>query len=135
VNSLSEDEYGDLLGDEAESFHQYDAMANTEALLDAAGDVTRYKYTAFGEVSAYSVNGGAWQREDWNSLPLAQGVNMMAGGKKHYYLDLETGVYLLGGGNSDGGGRYYDAATGRFLSEDPKRAWRRNLEHRAGARG
>jgi RHS repeat-associated protein len=41
---------------------------------------------------------------------------MMAGGKKQYYLDMESALYLLGGGNN---GRYYDAATGRFLSEDP----------------
>ena len=40
----------------------------------------------------------------------------MAGGKKQYYLDMESALYLLGGGNN---GRYYDAATGRFLSEDP----------------
>ena len=39
-----------------------------------------------------------------------------AGGKKQYYLDQEMALYLLGGGNN---GRYYDAATGRFLSEDP----------------
>ena len=41
---------------------------------------------------------------------------MMAGGKKQYYLDMESALYLLGGGNN---GRYYDAATGRFMSEDP----------------
>ena len=39
-----------------------------------------------------------------------------AGGKKQYYLDREIALYLLGSGNN---GRYYDAATGRFLSEDP----------------
>ena len=39
-----------------------------------------------------------------------------AGGKKQYYLDQEMALYLLGSGNN---GRYYDAATGRFLSEDP----------------
>ena len=39
-----------------------------------------------------------------------------AGGKKQYYLDQEIALYLLGSGNN---GRYYDAATGRFLSEDP----------------
>ncbi len=39
-----------------------------------------------------------------------------AGGKKQYYLDQEIALYLLGGGNN---GRYYDAVTGRFLSEDP----------------
>ena len=39
-----------------------------------------------------------------------------AGGKKQYYLDQEIALYLLGSGNN---GRYYDAVTGRFLSEDP----------------
>ena len=39
-----------------------------------------------------------------------------AGGKKQYYLDQEIALYLLGSGNN---GRYYDATTGRFLSEDP----------------
>ena len=41
---------------------------------------------------------------------------MLAGGKKQYYLDQEIALYLLGSGNN---GRYYDATTGRFLSEDP----------------
>ena len=42
--------------------------------------------------------------------------NMLAGGKKQYYLDQEIALYLLGSGDN---GRYYDATTGRFLSEDP----------------
>jgi RHS repeat-associated protein len=47
---------------------------------------------------------------------------MIAGGKKQYYLDLETALYLLGSGMN---GRYYDPATARFMSENPQR-------HRAG---
>jgi hypothetical protein len=48
---------------------------------------------------------------------------MLAGGQKFYYLDFETAMFLLGGGSN---GRYYDAATGRFVSEDRIRygAWR-----------
>ncbi len=42
--------------------------------------------------------------------------NMLAGGKKQYYLDQEIALYLLGSGNN---GRYYDASAGRFVSEDP----------------
>ncbi len=54
--------------------------------------------------------------EDWQNLPLDFTSNMIAGGKKQYYLDMEITLYLLGCGNN---GRYYDPLTGRFLSEDP----------------
>ncbi len=63
-----------------------------------------------------NLDGGSWTAEDWTTLPLDFTSNMMAGGKKQYYLGMESALYLLGGGNN---GRYYDAATGRFLSEDP----------------
>jgi len=113
------EEFGDLIGEDGEYIHQYDAQANTNALLDNTGTVSaQYKYFAFGEVSAVSLDGGGWTAEDWQSLPLDLTSNMMAGGKKQYYLDMESALYLLGGGNN---GRYYDAATGRFLSEDPTR--------------
>jgi RHS repeat-associated protein len=116
------DEFGDLIGEEGESVHQYDALANTEALLDDLGQVeARYKYTAFGEVAAVSVENGPWSVNDWPDLPPQLTTQMLAGGKKHYYLDSETSLYLLGSGNTDGGGRYYDAATARFTSEDPDR--------------
>ncbi len=65
-----------------------------------------------------NLDGGYWTAEDLTTLPLDFTSNMMAGGKKQYYLDMESALYLLGGGNN---GRYYDAATGRFLSEDPTR--------------
>ena len=111
------EEFGDLIGEDGEYIHQYDAQANTNALLDNTGTVSaQYKYYAFGEVSAVSIDGGSWTAEDWTTLPLDFTSNMMAGGKKQYYLDMESALYLLGGGNN---GRYYDAATGRFLSEDP----------------
>jgi len=70
----------------------------------------QYKYTAFGEVAAVSIEGGAWSKEDWETLPLELSTNMLAGGRKQYYLDPETALYLLGSGND---GRYYDPATAR----------------------
>ena len=72
-----------------------------------------------------SVAGGPWAAEDWQDLPLDLTTHMLAGGRKQYYLDLETSLYLLGAGQTAGGGRYYDAAAGRFTSEDP-------IRHQAG---
>ncbi|NNM88460.1 MAG: hypothetical protein HKL95_08065 [Phycisphaerae bacterium] len=110
------EEFGDLIGEDGQYIHQYDAQANTNALLDDTGTVqAQHKYYAFGQVSAVSIDGGAWTAEDWQSLPLDFTSNMLAGGKKQYYLDQEIALYLLGSGNK---GRYYDATTGRFLSED-----------------
>ena len=117
--SSTTDEFGDLIGENGEFAHQYDAMANTEALLDEAGVVhARYKYTAFGEISAVSIDGGAWSANDWPDLPPALSTEMLAGGKKQYYLDQEISLYLLGGGTN---GRYYDPGTASFISEDPIR--------------
>jgi RHS repeat-associated protein len=131
-----DEEYGDLLGEEDGSkyTHQFDAQANTAALLDEFGQVAaRFKYYAFGQVAAVSVEGDAWSTlsvEQWAELTVDAWANMpleiasplaCAGGQKQYYLDRETQLYLLGCGNNDGGGRYYDAAAGRFLSEDPDR--------------
>ena len=76
----------------------------------------RYKYTAFGEVHAVSIAGGAWTAEDWTSLPLAFTTQMLAGGRKQYFLDSEMGLYLLGSGSNPG--RCYDPSMGRFLSEE-----------------
>ena len=113
------DEFGDLIGEDGQYIHQYDAQANTNALLDETGTVAaQHKYLAFGQVSAVSIDGGPWTAEDWESLPLDFTSNMLAGGRKQYYLDQEIALYLLGSGNN---GRYYDAAAGRFLSEDPTR--------------
>ncbi|MEA2710781.1 MAG: hypothetical protein QOF78_3382, partial [Phycisphaerales bacterium] len=56
------EEYGDLLGEEDGSMytHQFDAQANTAALLDEFGQVAaRFKYYAFGQVAAVSVEGDA----------------------------------------------------------------------------
>jgi hypothetical protein len=87
------EEFGDLIGEGDGESHAYDAQANTNALLDSAGTVeAQYKYRAFGQVDAVSVDGGAWSRENWASLPLALSSHMLAGGKKQYYLDMETAL-------------------------------------------
>ena len=79
------EEFGDLIGEDGEYIHQYDAQANTNALLDNTGAVSaQYKYFAFGQVSSVSIEGGSWTAEDWESLPLDFTSNMMAGGKKQY---------------------------------------------------
>jgi hypothetical protein len=92
----TQNEFGDLIGEGDGQSHAYDAQADTDALLDSTGTVeARYKYTAFGEVDAVSLDGGAWSREDWQSLPLELSSHMLAGGRKHYYLDMETALYLL----------------------------------------
>ncbi len=129
-----DDEYGDVLSegdDEAELYHQYDAQANGAMLSDDDGDPTRYKYLAFGlSISATAgwadLTAQGWAGmsvDDWGAFPVNGQSAMGAGGQKQYYLDPETGLYLLGmGGNGHtAGGRYYDPATGRFLSEDPIR--------------
>ena len=55
------DEFGNLIGDDSEYIHQYDAMANTNALLDASGMVeATYKYYAYGAVAAVAIEGDAW---------------------------------------------------------------------------
>jgi RHS repeat-associated protein len=73
---------------------------------------------------------GAMTADQWGELvtgpgglPVVSGAtdNLGMAGRKQYYLDPETRLYLLGGGNSDSGGRYYDPATARFTSEDPVR--------------
>ncbi len=101
-----------------------------DALLDTSGQVeAAYKYDAFGQVAAVAVEGDAWASltvdqwgnltvDQWAGLPVELTSNMLAGGKKQYYLDPETELYLLGSGTN---GRYYDAGIGRFVSEDPIR--------------
>jgi RHS repeat-associated protein len=135
--STTTDEFGDLIGEDGESAHVYDAQANTDALLDTSGMVeAKYKYTAFGQVNAVAIEGETWAtlsvdqwatmevdgwaglQVDWSEIPADLGTNMLAGGKKQYYLDPEIQLYLLGSGNN---GRYYDPSIGRFISEDPTR--------------
>jgi YD repeat-containing protein len=104
--SGTQDEFGDLVGEDGEFSHAYDAQANTDALLDDGGAVeARYKYRAFGQVAAVSVDGDAWaqlsaddwaaltadgwatMRVDWSALPPELTTHMLAGGRKGYYRD------------------------------------------------
>jgi RHS repeat-associated protein len=102
------DEYGDLVSQwgegEGSLYHQYDGQWSTEALIDDSQAVAaRYAHRAFGLQTMHS--GPADTAQTYV-------------GQKGYYRDDTLDLYLLGGGN---GGRYYDAAQGRFISEDPKR--------------
>ncbi len=144
--SDSTDEFGDLIGEDGEYIHQYDAQSATHALLDNTGSAVeaKYKYYAFGLPAAVSVGGSAWSNDtwaglsvnqwaamsvdDWAGLPVDLTTQMLAGGKKQYYMDPETQLYLLGSGQSGAGGvggRYYDPVTARFQSQDP-------IRHQAG---
>ena len=128
--TTADGEYGDLIGDDGAYAHQYDAQSATTCLTDNAGAVqAAYKYYAFGHVAAFAVDGDGWQSvapsewaagdpTAWADLPPELNTRMLAGGKKQYYFDPETRLHLLGTGTN---GRYYDAATGRFTSEDPIR--------------
>jgi RHS repeat-associated protein len=84
-------------------------QAAVNALIDDAGGVAgTYRFKAFG-LPETGGSGGA------------DPAGMTWGGGKQYYGDTELGLYLLGSGAQDGGGRYYDPATGKFVSDDP---WR-----------
>lgn len=103
--------YGDLISeydfeDDETYGHSYDAQWNTEALLDdGESQQASYKYRAFGLVAA-------------ETGPAQSKLTFV--GKQGYYRDEELGLYMLGASNGDGrGGRYYNPATARFLSEDP----------------
>ncbi len=109
------DGYGDLISEYQESggggeyYHQFDANANTNAIIDQSCSVPQqYRYQAFGLPipSDGSGDGGFG------------GSSLLWGGQKGYYYDADTQLYLLGAGTT---GRWYDPATGKFLSEDPTR--------------
>jgi RHS repeat-associated protein len=134
-SNIIDEPYGDLVSEwgeenagDGELYHQFDAQRSTNALSDDDGNMSGpYRYTAFGLNTSSS--GMAWEIlgvNDWAGMavgaggwsPLPVSLQFGAGGQKGYYLDTETGFYLLGSGS---GGRYYDPATGRFTTEDPIR--------------
>lgn len=110
--TYADNEYGDLISqyddveDESSYFH-YDAQWSTNALADAAGDVTdRWQYSAFG------LSDHATGTSDTPHTFV---------GKQGYYRDPELSLYLLGlsGNETRSGGRFYNPALGRFLVPDP----------------
>ena len=129
--TTTDQEFGDLISEDGDQYyHQYDAQACTNALLDSSGNVqATFKYYAYGQIASSSIDGDAWSTltvnqwasmtvDQWATLPLDISSAMGAMGQKQYYFDSETQFYLLGSGTN---GRYYDANTARFVSEDPVR--------------
>ena len=106
----TEDEYGDLVSEYDQSgtptsrYYTYDGLGSTDALVDPDGDVTdRYEYTAFG----FRAHTQGSSETPFTFV-----------GRQQYQRESEVDLYLLGGGNRAGGGRYYDPDVGRFLSKD-----------------
>jgi RHS repeat-associated protein len=95
------DEYGDLLSEydgAAASYHTYDALGSTDALLsDAEAETDRYAYRAFGQQEQHT---GASE----SSFTYV--------GQQNYYRDEELDLYLAGL-------RHLDPQTGQFTSKDP----------------
>ena len=107
------DGYGDLIseyqqsGGGGEYYHQFDANANSNAIIDDSCTVAqKYRYQAFGLPIPFDGTG------------TFGGSSLLWGGQKGYYFDADTQLYLLGAGTT---GREYDPSTGKFLSEDPTR--------------
>jgi YD repeat-containing protein len=98
------EEYGDLIGEDGEYLHQYDAQANTKPLLDASGRVrsiaamTRHRWWAVGTIEkAESPGRCCWITTSWR---------FGAGGGVHFLAGLEGfGVFFAPGGEEVWGER------------------------------
>src|SRR6516225_6615140 len=94
----TEEQYGNLLsayGGGQATYYAYDGLGSTDALLNPDGtSPDRYAYRAFGLESHLS--GTDDNRATWV-------------GQQGYYDDRESGLYFLKA-------RYYDPATGKFIS-------------------
>jgi RHS repeat-associated protein len=97
----ADSEYGSLISqyDGAGTlYHEFDALGSTQGLLDdAQAETDKYVYRAFG-----------LQTHTAGTSDNAQTFV----GREGYFRDSETDLYLLDA-------RYYDPASGRFVSEDP----------------
>ena len=95
------EEYGDLVSEydgTSTSYHHYDALGSTDALTDPdQASTDTWVYRAFGEVQS---------RTGTTETPFT------FVGKPGYYNDPEIELYFARA-------RYYDSATGQWLSQDP----------------
>jgi len=93
--------YGDLLSaydGSGTSYHQFDALGSTDALLDDSGSLKdAWMYRAYGRPQQT-------QGTDPNAFTFV--------GKQSYYFDMELGLYLASV-------RAMDPATARWVSKDP----------------
>ena len=116
--SGTSEEFGDLIGEDDGMVHQYDAQADTNALLDNTGQVEAVQVHGVRAGVCGERIGGAVERG--GLVEPAAGTDEPHDGRWPEALlpGHGDGMYLLGGGAN---GRYYDTATCRFMSEDPKR--------------
>jgi RHS repeat-associated protein len=96
------DEYGDLVSEYDNTttfYHQFDAIGNTDALLNETATPTdRYKQRAFGVAVSHT-----------GTTPSPYTFV----GQQNYYHDADLDLFFTAA-------RAYDAISGRFVSRDPK---------------
>ena len=101
------DEFGQLLSRRhvgGTDYHQFDALGSTDRLANSSESVSdTYVYTAFGKLHSHTGT---------SDSPLT------FVGQFGYYAESALGLYFLNA-------RYYDPATGQFISRDP-------IGHRVG---
>jgi RHS repeat-associated protein len=98
----TEEQYGDLLSDftgGASTYYEFDGLGSTDALVNDAQTATdRYTYRAFGLANHTQ---GTTANNDFDFV-----------GRQGYFKDPEINLYFVRA-------RYYDYATGRWVTEDP----------------
>jgi RHS repeat-associated protein len=83
--------------------YHYDGLGSASTLTDAAGAVVhRYMYDAWGDFREFNAAG----------IALTSGTSTNAKQYTGHYHDSETDLHYFGA-------RYYDDATGAFISQDP----------------
>ena len=96
--STTDDEFGDLISEDgSELYHQFDAQANTNALLDEAGNVEARQVLRLGQIAS---GGDSWAYLsvpqwstmsvlDWFYLSVDTISRLGTVGQKQYYWDTE----------------------------------------------